>query len=34
MLSCWSNEERKRINNFVKQYKETENKWKTLFCQH
>ncbi len=26
MLSCWDNEERKRINNFVKQYKETENK--------
>jgi hypothetical protein len=26
MLSCWDNEERKKINNFVKQYKETENK--------
>ncbi len=26
MLSSWDNEERKKINNFVKQYKERENK--------
>jgi hypothetical protein len=26
ILSCWDNEERKKINNFVKQYKERENK--------
>jgi hypothetical protein len=26
MFSSWDDEERKRINNFVKQYKERENK--------
>jgi hypothetical protein len=34
MLSCWDNEERKKINSFVKQYKEKELQWKILFYQH
>jgi hypothetical protein len=34
MLHCWDSEERKIINNFVKQYKEKELQWKILFYQH
>jgi superfamily I DNA and RNA helicase len=28
------NDQRKIINNFVKQYKEKELQWKTLYFQH